>query len=260
MLKNDKYLLDKIRIVLINTSHPGNIGSAARAMKTMGLAKLVLVKPKLFPHEKAFEMASGAEDVLRHATHVDDLREAIADCNLILGTSARMRAIPWPVLTPREMANHITQEYMRGVDGEIAILFGCEQWGLTNEELHQCHYHIQIPANPVYSSLNLAAAVQIICYELQLMSIIGAAKVSDVAPVNAWDYPLASNKDMELFFSHLEETLVDAEFLKQTAPRQLMTRLRRLFLRIRPDFMEMNILRGMLRAFQEKMARRISSN
>src|SRR3990167_617643 len=159
------FMLDQIRIVLINTSHPGNIGSVARAMKTMGLVQLYLVSPLQYPHHKANEMAVGATDILEQAVVVETLDEAIADCALVVGTSARMRTIPWPLLTPREMAEKIKCEPKTST---IAILFGCEQSGLNNDALQRCHYHIHIPANPDYSSLNLAAAVQIIAYELRL--------------------------------------------------------------------------------------------
>lgn len=235
-------MLDQIRIVLVHTSHPGNIGAAARAMKTMGLTRLYLVAPQLFPHPKAEEMASGAGDILATAVVVETLAQAIGDCALVVGTSARTRTIPWPLLLPREVANTIHQEPKAS---QIAIVFGREQSGLTNEELHACHLHLQIPANPDYSSLNLAAAVQIVAYELRLAALTPACD-------NTWDYPLATAAEMEQFFMHLERTLIHLEFLKENAPRQLMTRLRRLFLRARPDKMEFNILRGWLAAIQVK--------
>ncbi|MEO8964653.1 MAG: tRNA (cytosine(32)/uridine(32)-2'-O)-methyltransferase TrmJ [Gammaproteobacteria bacterium] len=232
-------MLSNTRIVLVNTSHPGNIGAAARAMKTMGLTQLYLVQPKLFPHAKADEMASNALDVLANAIVVPDLAEAIADCSLVVGTSTRTRTIPWPMLSPRELALRASTEALAN---PIAILFGQEQSGLTNEELHQCHFHVQIPSNPDYSSLNLAAAVQIIAYELRLASL------ADNEPTEAWDYAFASAKEMEGFYEHLENVLIKIDFLNPKAPRQLMPRLRRLFNRTRPDVMEINILRGILGA------------
>ncbi len=235
-------MLDRIRIVLVNTSHPGNIGSVARAMKTMGLAELYLVSPKEFPHPKAVEMASGASDILDEAAVVQTLDDALADCTLVIGTSARMRTIPWPLLSPRDMAEKIKQE---PAINQIAILFGREQSGLTNEELQRCHLHIQIPANPNYSSLNIAAAVQVIAYEIRV-ACLNQASFSE-----EWDYRLATADEMEKFFTHLQEVLIEIDFLKMNAPRKLMTRLRRLFFRTRPDVMEMNILRGMLSAMQE---------
>ncbi len=235
-------MLDRIRIVLVNTSHPGNIGSVARAMKTMGLAELYLVSPKEFPHPKAVEMASGASDILDEAAVVQTLDDALADCTLVIGTSARMRTIPWPLLSPRDMAEKIKQE---PAINQIAILFGREQSGLTNEELQRCHLHIQIPANPNYSSLNIAAAVQVIAYEIRVACLNQASFPEE------WDYRLATADEMEKFFTHLQEVLIEIDFLKMNAPRKLMTRLRRMFLRTRPDVMEMNILRGMLSAMQE---------
>lgn len=235
--------LDRIRIVLVNTSHPGNIGAAARAMKTMGLSHLYLVSPIEFPHQKAIEMASGAGDILEQAILTQSLDEALEGCHMIIGTSARMRTISWPLVNPRQMVDIIQKEPN---EVKIAILFGREQTGLTNEELQRCHLHMQIPANPEYSSLNLGAAVQVIGYELQM------ALSSAVLSVEAPEYPLATADAMQRFFQHLEETLIELEFLKLNAPRKLMTRLRRFFLRARPDVMEMNILRGILTAIKEK--------
>lgn len=236
-------MLDRTRIVLINTSHPGNIGSAARAMKTMGLSDLYLVAPESFPHPKALEMASGADDVVNNAKVVGTLDEAIADCTLVIGTSARSRTIPWPLLSTREVAEKIKSE---SINNRSAILFGNEQSGLSNDELQRCNIHIQIPANPDYSSLNLAAAVQVIAYELRVASL-NLSTLSE-----EWDYRLATADEMEKFFNHLQQVLIEIDFLKMNAPRKLMTRLRRMFLRTRPDVMEMNILRGMLSAIQEK--------
>lgn len=234
-------MLDQIRIVLVSTSHPGNIGAAARAMKTMGVKQLCLVAPLQFPNVKADEMASGALDVLHQAKIVETLDEALADCTLVIGTSARDRTIPWPLLSPRKMCEKIQSEASQS---QIAIVFGREQSGLTNEELHRCHFHIQIPANPDYSSLNLASAVQVIAYELRMAHL---AKNNNQVE---WDYPLATADEMEKFFEHLKTVLIEVDFLKLNAPRQLMTRLRRLFFRTRPDKMEMNILRGFLNAVQ----------
>lgn len=229
-------MLNNIRIILVETSHPGNIGSAARAMKTMGLKNLYLVSPKLFPHTKANEMASSAMDVLENAVVVDTLDEAVADCTLVVGTSTRSRTIPWPMLSPRTLAE---KTQIEPESATSAIIFGREQSGLTNEELHRCHYHVQIPSNPEYSSLNLAAAVQVICYELRLASVIEKNEVQQ-------DYPFATAKELESFYAHLEQVLISLDFLNPKAPRQLMTRLRRLFSRARLDVMEVNILRGIL--------------
>jgi tRNA (cytidine32/uridine32-2'-O)-methyltransferase len=234
-------MLTNIRIVLIHTSHPGNIGSVARAMKTMGVQQLYLVAPAQYPHPKALELASGASDILQTATVVEDLDSAIADCHLVVGTSARMRSVPWPLYTPKQMVEKIAAE---SADSQVAILFGREQSGLTNEELQRCHWHVQIPANPDYSSLNLAAAVQIITYELRMQGL------ETNLFANNWDYRLANADEMEKLFIHLETVLVQLDFLKLTAPRKLMMRLRRFLLRARPDVMEINILRGLLGAIE----------
>ncbi|MBA3660832.1 MAG: RNA methyltransferase [Gammaproteobacteria bacterium] len=237
-------MFDRIRIVLINTSHPGNIGAAARAMKTMGLNRLYLVSPQAFPHEKATEMASGAADVLDQAVVCETLDEAINDCHLIAGTSARSRRIPWPHQTPREMAELFKTNPS---DTEIAILFGRERTGLLNEELERCHVHVEIPANPIYSSLNIAAAVQVMSYEIRMALQGGGAETN-------WDYRLSTSHELELFLSHLQTVLIKIEFLKTSAPRKLMTRMRRLFFRAHPDVMEINILRGMLTSIEHSLA------
>lgn len=235
-------MLDRIRIVLVNTSHPGNIGAAARAMKTMGLAELYLVDPEIVPDNRSIAMAAGADDVLANAKIVKTLEEAAADCTLVVGTSARDRKIPWPLLLPRAMAERVREEPLIG---RTAIVFGREQSGLTNDELQCCHFHIQIPANPAYSSLNLAAAVQVVAYELRVASLETAKTLQE------WDYRLANADEMEHLFEHMEKVLIKIDFLKLNAPRQLMTRLRRFFLRARPDVMEMNIFRGMFGAVDD---------
>lgn len=236
-------MLNRVRIVLVNTSHPGNIGAAARALKTMGLQKLYLVNPAQFPHRKAYEMASNASDVLDRTVVVSTLDEAIGDCGLVVGASARSRAIPWPMLTPHELGQ---KAQLDASISEIAVIFGNEQSGLTNEELQRCHFHVHIPSNPEYSSLNLAAAVQVIAYELRTASL---AEI--VTP--EWDYPYATQDAMEGLYQHLEKVLVEIDFLNPQVPRQLMTRLRRLFNRARVDEMEMNILRGVLGAIEKKL-------
>lgn len=236
-------LLKNIRIILVNTSHPGNIGSAARAMKTMGISELYLVAPHQYPHKKADEMATNAVDVLDGAVVVDTLDQAIAGCGLVVGASARSRTIPWPMLSPRELGEKAALE---AVSTKIAILFGREQSGLTNEELHSCHFHVHIPSNPDYSSLNIAAAVQVIAYELRV------AALQKQEP-QVWDYDFATADAMQGFYEHMERVMIDIDFLNPKVPRQLMTRVRRLFNRARPDVMEMNILRGILGAIQKKL-------
>lgn len=226
------------RIVLIGTSHPGNIGAAARAMKTMGLATLYLVAPQQFPSAEATARASGADDLLAAARRVDTLDEAIADAVLVIGASARSRSLPIPTLDPRAGARLIAGQ---ADPHRVAVLFGNEQSGLSNAELDRCHYLVQIPANPAYASLNLAAAVQIICYELRLLA--GEDRVGDGEAI---DY--APAEQVEQFYAHLEQTLIELEFLDPANPRQLMRRLRRLFNRVRLDRNEVNILRGILTA------------
>ena len=235
--------LAHIRIVLINTTHPGNIGAAARAMKVMGLSSLHLVTPKIFPSADATAMASGADDLLQTARVHDSLESALADCSLVLGTSARLRSLPMPMLDVRRASEQALEE----TDSrEVAILFGRERYGLTNEEMQRCQFLVNIPSNPEYSSLNLAQAVQIICYELRVAAV-GAAGLS--VPPSDWE-PV-DDSQMEGFFQHLEQTLLDIRFLNPKQPKRLMMRLRRLFNRARPDQNEINILRGILKASQE---------
>lgn len=236
---------DNIRIVLVNTSHPGNIGGAARAMKNMGLSRLYLVAPKEYPSEKALWRAAGAMDVLDNAVVVETLEEAIEGCGLVVGTSARERRIPWPLIDPRQCGERCWQE---SGQHEVALLFGREDRGLTNEELQKCQYHVHIPANPEYSSLNLATAVQVVCYELRMAHLIE----KEGTPLGnvEWDVPPAKVDAMERYFEHLQQTLETLDFLSPDNPRQTMTRLRRLYHRIRPDEMELSILRGVLTATQ----------
>ena len=236
---------DKIRIVLVNTSHPGNIGAAARAMKNMGLSRLYLVAPKEYPADKASWRAAGAKDVLDNAVIVESLTEAISCCGLVIGTSARERRIPWPLVTPRECAE---RSWVEAQHHEVAILFGREDRGLTNDELHQCNYHVCIPANEEYSSLNIAAAVQVICYEIRMASLI--ADDSALTIDDQWDQPPAKQQALESYYQHLQETLAALGFYAEDNPRQTMTRLRRLYNRVRLDEMELSILRGVLTATQ----------
>ncbi len=236
---------DQIRIVLVNTTHPGNIGAAARALKNMGLSRLYLVAPKEFPADKAVWRSAGAVDVLDNAIVVETLDEAIADCALVVGTSARERRIPWPLVTPRECGDRVWSEAQ---SHRVAILFGREDRGLVNEELQKCQYHVHIPANPDYSSLNMAAAVQVICYEIRMSHLNELS--GKPLQFNDWDQPPAPAQDLEFYYQHLEETLIELQFLSETNPRQTMTRLRRLFNRVRLDQMELSILRGMLTSIQ----------
>ena len=240
-------MLKNIRIVLVNTSHPGNIGAAARAMKNMGLSDLCLVEPRKFPHRDAEARAAGATDILENARVVDDLDEALSDCQLVVGASARSRTIPWPIVNPRELAAIVAP---LTEDVRVAVLFGREDRGLTNDELQRCHHHVHIPVNEEFSSLNIAAAVQVITYELRMAKL---SSVQEVRPQwgTDWDVELADNRELERLFEHLEQTLTEVDFLDPEKPRNLMPRLRRLFLRAIPDKLEVNILRGMLTAVQK---------
>ena len=239
---SELFNVDQIRVVLVNTSHPGNIGAAARAMKNMGLFHLALVNPEDFPSGVAVGRAASALDILENASVHGSLQEAIADCGLVIGTSARSRKIPWPVLLPEECAEKVVQDSARN---KVALVFGREDSGLTNEELQLCHFHVQIPTSEQYSSLNLAAAVLVICYEIRRYGL----SLQGEEPVNEddyWDIEWATGEQVEQFHQHLEEVLIRLDFHDPDNPRQLMQRLRRLFGRIRLDTMEMNILRGIL--------------
>jgi len=233
-------MLENIRIVLVGTTHPGNIGSSARAMKVMGLKQLWLVAPKLFPHASATAMASGADDLLAEASVVDTLDEAVADCRLVVGTSARLRALAWPLQTPREAVEHIAQN---PPGGPVAIVFGREASGLSNEEMQQCHRMIHVPTAEDYGSLNLAMAVQILCYELRT-AVLGGKAITQPP-----GFPPARAEDLERFFSHLKEVLEKTGFLDPDNPRQLMARLRRIYMRADLDENEVNILRGILTSY-----------
>lgn len=236
--------IDSIRIILVETSHPGNIGSTARAMKTMGLSSLYLVNPKSFPDNKAKELAAGADDVLADAVVVSSLAEALADCQLILATSARPRGLSLPGFLPASGAEFIAKQ---SDNTQVAIVFGREHSGLTNEELLKCHYHINIPSNPEYSSLNLAQAVQVVAYELRMKLLAPEALVS----LRQDDYATAD--EIEQFYEHLKEVFIDIQFLKATHPRRLMQRVRRLFNRVSLEKMEVSILRGMLSQVQKSL-------
>lgn len=236
--------LSDIRIVLVNTTHSGNIGGVARAMKNMGLSDLVLVKPNVFPSDDAVARASGATDLLDNATIVETLPEAIADASLVFGTSARGRHIPWPVMDPREMAG-VVSRVQKGA--KVVIVFGREDRGLTNEELQLCHHHVHIPSHESFSSLNIAAAVQVITYELRMAELAPEHAKQDAPQWGTeWDIDLAEHKELELMYAHLEEVLVEIGFLDPDNPRQLMPRLRRVFQRAVLDKVEVNIVRGIL--------------
>jgi tRNA (cytidine32/uridine32-2'-O)-methyltransferase len=233
--------LNNIDIVLVNSLHSGNIGGVARAMKNMGLSRLTLVKPLEYPAPEAVWRAASASDVLESARIVETVEEAVADAQFIVGTSARGRTIPWPIQDARQCAQRVLTSSRRGE--RVAIVFGREDRGLLNEELELCNLHCHIPTHEAYPSLNLAMAVQILAYEIRMHDL----NTPEVEPEDAqWDAPFATADNMARFYAHLEQTLIDIEFLDPKAPRQLMRRLRRLYNRVRLDEMELNILRGVL--------------
>ncbi|MXW54775.1 MAG: RNA methyltransferase [Gammaproteobacteria bacterium] len=228
----------EVQIVLVEPSHPGNIGGAARAMKTMGLSKLVLVKPKRFPDPQADWRAAGALDVVESTVVFNTLEAALAPSVLTAATSARSRHIPWPVMNSAEFAEHVHKEYSS--TDIVSVVFGREDSGLTNDELNLCNMQVQIPSSSNYGSLNLAMAVQVVAYDLFRVR-------SQASPTeNAWDRPLATHQELGSFFAHLESVLTEIDFYDPENPREAMTRLRRLFSRTDLDQTEVQILRGIL--------------
>lgn len=234
-------VLDNIRIVLSHTSHPGNIGAAARAMKTMGLSRLHLVNPKRFPDAAAEAMASGATDVLADAVVCASLDEALQGAVLVVGLTARKRDLSHAMLTLREAAPQILA---RAGEAPVALVFGTEMSGLSNAELEKCQMLITIPVNPEYGSLNLAAAVQVVGYELRCCAVPASQTTNG--------FPLATFEEVNRFYEHLERTLIEIDFLDPKHPKRLMTRLRRLFARAALEKEEVNILRGVLKAAGRK--------
>jgi len=235
-----------VRIVLVGAQHPGNIGSAARAMKTMGLADLALVAPERFPAPEAVVMAAAADDVLGRARIFVSVREAIADCGLIVATTARARHLPWLVVEPREAAREIVTA---AASATVAVLFGAERTGLSNEDLEQCQRLLTIPCDAAYPSLNLAMAVQLVAYELWLVA--REPRLRGVAAAG----PHASAEEMEHFYAQLAEVMDEIDFRDRTGSGHLMARLRRLFNRAAPDENEIHILRGILTAVQRRRRR-----
>jgi tRNA (cytidine32/uridine32-2'-O)-methyltransferase len=245
-----KFLQD-IRIVLLHTTHPGNIGASARAMKVMGLERLYLVTPKYFPDAKATAMASGAADLLQHAVVCDDLETAIADCTLVLGASARSRTLRWPALTVREAASSVRNELVQHAENRlprapVAIVFGTESVGMSNEQMQRCHYRIEIPANPDYSSLNLSQAVQVVSYELR-MAMLDAITSSDQSVADDGMLP-ADQRSVESLMQRTESMLEQIRFLHPTQPQMLLQRIRRLAMRSRLEQREVSILQGIVSA------------
>lgn len=244
--------LAQIRIVMVNTTLPANIGSALRAMKTMGLSKLILVAPKIYPHPDIDTLSAGAQDLIQQIEVVETLEQAIADCHLVFGTSARSRTIPWPLLDVRPAAQEAIASATQ--QQHIAIVFGREDRGLTNEELALANYHLTIPVNSDYGVLNVSQAIQVVCYELRMAALaqldtIDSTVLTDQMQLKQnqameWDEPIVTQQQMEEFYPHLEKMLVEIDFFDPKNPRLLPLRLRRLFGRIQLDRMEYHLLRG----------------
>ena len=235
-------MLNNIRIVLINTFHPGNVGAVARAMKNMGLSDLWLVEPNDYPSEEAVSRAAGAQDVLEGATIVGSLEEAISDCQLVIGTSARNRTFNLPVLDARDCAKKAVAEAQQG---SVAIVFGRETMGLHNHELQQCNFHVFIPSNPDYPVLNISQAAQVMCYELWMES------ERDDTQYPQQEYPL--HKELGLFYDHLERVLRRTNFIIPQHQGKVLDKLHRYFNRSRPEKTELNMLRGILASVEETL-------
>ncbi|MCP3867219.1 MAG: RNA methyltransferase [Gammaproteobacteria bacterium] len=243
-------MLNNVQIILIGTTHPGNIGAVARAMKNMCLERLSLVRPKIFPSAEATARASGADDLLAQAQVFDDLDKALDGCRLVVGASARRRSVSWPQVTPGPCAQMLLQEASKG---KVALLFGRESSGLSNEELDRCQYLVHIPANPDYSSLNLSQAVQVLSYELRVRDLENNSASEQL------ELPeVATAEAMERFFEHLRQTMEETGFSNSNQSEKLNRRLRRLFLRARPDDVELNILHGILSAARGRKSMRRS--
>lgn len=249
--------LSHVRIVMVNTTLPANIGSALRAMKTMGLSKLVLVAPKTYPHPNIDALAAGATDLIEQIEIVETLADAIKDCHLVFGTSARSRTIPWPLLDARPAAEKSISAVVNDQQ-DVAVVFGREDRGLTNEELAMANYHVTIPVNTDYGVLNVAQAIQVICYEMRMATLAAVESGEDEAATMLvtdtesmqWDEPLVTHEQMEQFYPHIEKMLAEIEFLDPKNPRLLPLRLRRLFGRIQLDRMEYHLLRGIFSRVQ----------
>ena len=241
-------IFDRVRVVLVNSAQPGNIGGAARAMLNMGLTRLYLVDPEVFPSDRAVWRAAGATQILDNAQVFARLEDAVADCQLVIGTSARERRIQWPLVDPKECVSRMFQE---PPDTEIALVFGREHSGLTNGELQQCHWHVHIPSNADYSSLNLCAAVQVVAYELRMQHL---QQQGELPLPQEWDEPLATNKQLEMLIQHFEQAMTTTGFFDPEKPRQTMTRLRRMLTRIRADESEVAILRGFLASAEREIS------
>lgn len=242
-------MLERVKVVLVGTTHSGNIGSAARAMKVMGLSQMVLVDPQCQVDAQAIALAAGASEIALNAQIYPTLEAAVADCGLVVGTSARSRTLEWPMLEPRECGEKLISEANQH---RVAMVFGRERTGLTNEELQLCHYHVCVPANPEYSSLNLAMAVQLLSYEVRMAYL--ALQQSSQSSTLQEEYP--RHQELERFYAHLEQVIMQTEFISAQQPGQVMNKLRRMFTRARPEAQEINILRGILTSVQKSISRK----
>lgn len=242
-------MLERVKVVLVGTTHSGNIGSAARAMKVMGLSQMVLVDPQCQVDAQAIALAAGASEIALNAQIFPTLEAAVADCGLVVGTSARSRTLEWPMLEPRECGEKLISEANQH---SVAMVFGRERTGLTNDELQLCHYHVCVPANPEYSSLNLAMAVQLLSYEVRMAYL--ALQQSSQSSTLQEEYP--RHQELERFYAHLEQVIMQTEFISAQQPGQVMNKLRRMFTRARPEAQEINILRGILTSVQKSISRK----
>ncbi|EIK2269384.1 tRNA (cytosine(32)/uridine(32)-2'-O)-methyltransferase TrmJ [Vibrio cholerae] len=242
-------MLERVKVVLVGTTHSGNIGSAARAMKVMGLSQMVLVDPQCQVDAQAIALAAGASEIALNAQIYPTLEAAVADCGLVVGTSARSRTLEWPMLEPRECGEKLISEANQH---SVAMVFGRERTGLTNDELQLCHYHVCVPANPEYSSLNLAMAVQLLSYEVRMAYL--ALQQSSQSSTLQEEYP--RHQELERFYAHLEQVIMQTEFISAQQPGLVMNKLRRMFTRARPEAQEINILRGILTSVQKSISRK----
>ena len=238
-------LLNSVKVVLVGTTHPGNIGATARAIKNMGILNLALVQPKEFPSDVATFRSKAAKNILENAEVYESLKDAVSECELVVGTSARDRTIPWPVLNPREAA---AEMHKSSLNGDVAIVFGREDRGLTNDELGLCNFHVHIPSDPEYSSLNLSQAVQILAYEIRLAYLEENERSEDY-----WHVDLANNEQSERLINHMDELMQEVDFYDTENPRKLLVRVRRFFKRSKIDVMEANIFRGLFATIQKKL-------
>jgi tRNA (cytidine32/uridine32-2'-O)-methyltransferase len=242
-------MFEQIKIVMLEPSHPGNIGAAARAMKNMGLGRLCLVNPGRFPDVEATVRASGADDLLKNAQVVTTVSEAIAECDCVFATSARQRSMPWSLINPRAAGELILSSKFN----QVAVLFGRENSGLTNEELSLCQYHIHIPTMEHFSSVNLASAILLICYEIRMCCLSRENKIHEQAVILEQDSELATAAQLAGYYEHLKAVMTKLEMLNPDQPKRLIQRLQRLYNRCHLEINELNILRGILSAVEKKI-------